>query len=1087
MKNRFVKLFLAVFLVVAQFAVSNSAFAQGITTAAINGSVTDSQGIGIAGATVAVVHVPSGTRATGVTRANGQFNISGLRVGGPYTITIESGNYQPGVRNDVYLDAGNSMDVSMQLTTEVVQLEALQVSAGRDATFGSGKMGIATTFNAENVEDTTSVRRNIQDIAVLDSRLFLGSLDQGGQLSAQGQNFRFNSLLVDGVRSDDQFGLNSSGFSSLRSPVPLDAIQSMSVELNPYSGRYAGFTGALINTTIVSGTNEFHGRAYYEYSSDSLRAKNPVSGVKEPFDEKSYGLLLNGPILRNRLFFSLVYDKFERTTTAPQATFIPNSAVLDTIVARAKSLGYDPGSLGGASNISNQETYIGKLDWNISDSHRLSLTYRRNYGEEAIFPSYTSSSTTSLSNYWYQQPRKTDSYVAQLNSQWTSDFRTEVTASYTKYDGSPSNKGAAFPEVLINGVAGTRASDGAPLTGGVYLGTESSRQLNQIITKETQGKVLGEWSRGDHTITFGVEDISTKYNNAFIQATNGRYVFSTPTTWAAGTPPSAYTLAKPYAGGSIEDAIARWKYDAYGAFIEDTWRPNSQLTLLYGLRFDYPYIGEKPPVAPGFEASFGAPNNTTNSGNYTAAPRLGFTYEFKTARKTQLRGGVGLFQGKSAAVWISNAYSNAGSVYSYNASSAELPLITFNPDPNTQTVPGASSPAPNINVTSPNFIQPSLWKSNIAIDRELPFGGIIFTAEYYYNIVETAPQTLFLNYREAGALPDGRIRYAGAPTPTGTFKVDGITSLAQAQAAFGTAATAYSSTTGNVSFASASLTGRRRVSNFADVFYLTNTGKGEGWGTTFSLTRPVKKGWGWSVSWTHGKATEVSPITSSTASSNYSNRASFNPNENVASISNTSIPDRIVAQITKEFNFIKNAQTRVSVVYQGRSGHPYSWVFGGDANGDGYTFNDLLYVPTGVDDPKVSWASTAERDAFFAFVDSSSLSKYKGTHAPRNSETSPWLNTMDLKFTQAIPLYKRVKAELYVNVLNFANLLSDKWGIQDEVPFSYRRGVARASYNVAANKWIYTFNNSTFETVPTTVNDTPVSRWQVLAGMRIKF
>lgn len=1065
MHKSFTKLLTAAVAVVTLLASTTVALAQGITTGAIVGTALNSSGQPVSGAAVTIVHEPSGTRATGVTRANGQYNVSGLRVGGPYTVTITADTYQESVRREIYVEPGSSVDVSAKLASSgVVQLEAFNVVSNRDTTFGAGKMGTGTAFNEAEVSNVTSVRRNIQDIAVLDSRMFLGSLDQGGQLSAQGQNFRFNSLLVDGVRSDDQFGLNSNGFSSLRGPVPIDAIQSLGVELNPYSGRYSGFTGALINTTIKSGTNQFEGKIYYEVSNENLRAKNPLTGVKETFDEKSYGIVFSGPILRNRLFFSYVYDNFERTTVPPQATFIPNSTDLATIIARAKALGYDPGTLGGADNVSTQETHIGKLDWNISDKHRLALTYRRNYGVESIFPNYTGSSTTSLSGHWYTQNRNTDSYVAQLNSQWTPDFRTELTGSYTKYDGSPQNSATAFPMVTINGVSGTRSTDNATILGAVVLGTENSRQLNKLNTEESQYKAIGEWSRGDHTLTFGVEDVATDYVNAFVQNTNGVYAFGTNSTttpnpgtpaWVAGKPPTSYVLAKPYAGASIEDAVARWSYDNYAAFLEDTWRPNGQLTLLYGLRFDYPYIGEAPPVAAGFQAAFGMPNNTTNSGNYTIAPRVGFSYEFATARKTQLRGGVGLFQGKNPAVWLSNAYSNAGSVYNYTASTSELAAITFNPDPATQTVPGSANPAPNINVTDRDFVQPRLWKSNIAVDHELPFGGITATVEYYFNKVDKSVNTLFLNYLEAGTLPDGRTRYAG------TIPGGGSTTT--------------------------SVNGRRRVSTFADVFYLTNTDKGQAWGATFSLARPMKNKWGWSFSYTHGNATEVSPITSSTASSNYSNRAVFNPNEDIASTSNTSIKDRIVASITRQFEFIKKAPTTVSLVYQGRTGHPYSWVFYGDANGDGYGFNDLLYVPTGPDDPKVTWANTAQRDAFFAFVESSTLAKYKGGHAPRNSETSPWLQTVDLKFTQALPIYKKVRAELYLNVLNFANLLNDKWGIQEEVPFSYRRAVASAGYNAATNQWAYTFTNSTLNTVPTTVDDTPVSRWQVLAGMRIKF
>jgi hypothetical protein len=1062
MHKSFVRLLTAVAAAFTLLASATTALAQGITTASINGTVTNSTGQPVAGAVVTVLHEPSGTRATTTSRENGQFNLSGLRLGGPFTVTAEAEQFKPSTQREIYLSAGDAAVVQLRVAADVVQLEAFNVVSDRDTTFGAGKMGTGTSFDEQQVSNVTSVRRNIQDIAVLDSRMYLGSLDQGGQLSAQGQNFRFNSLLVDGVRSDDQFGLNSNGFSSLRGPVPIDAIQSLAVELNPYSGRYSGFTGALINTTIKSGTNRFEGKIYYEVSSENLRAKNPITGVKETFDEKSYGIVFSGPILRNRLFFSYTYDNFERTTVPPQASYIPNATDLAAIIARAKALGYDPGTLGGADNVSEQETHIGKLDWNISDAHRLALTYRRNYGVESIFPSYTNATATSLSGHWYTQNRNTDSYVAQLNSQWSSDFRTEVTASYTEYDGSPKNAGAAFPMVTVFGVPGTRTSDNSSVVGSVVFGTENSRQLNKITTEETQMKAIGEWSLGEHTLTFGIEDVSTDYLNAFVQNTNGVYQFgannsvgSGVTAWNAGTPPSAYTLSKAYPGASLQDAVAQWSYDNYAAFIEDTWRPNSQLTLLYGLRFDYPYIGEAPPVATGFQAAFGRPNNTTHSGNYTIAPRVGFTYEFNTARKTQLRGGVGLFQGKNPAVWLSNAYSNAGSVYNYTASAAERNLIVFNPNPDTQTVPGSSNPPPNINITDPDFVQPRLWKSNLAVDHALPFGNITATAEVYYNKVDRSVNTVFLNFLEQGTLPDGRIRYAGNIPGGGST--------------------------------STTVDGRRRVASFADVYLLTNTKKGEGWGTTLSLARPMKNKWSWSLSWTHGKATEVSPITSSTAGSNFSNRAVFNPNEDVASTANTSIKDRIVASLTRQFEFVKNAPTTVSLVYQGRTGRPYSWVFYGDANGDGFGFNDLLYVPTGPDDPKVTWANTAQRDAFFAFVESSTLAKYKGSHPSRNSETSPWLSTVDLKFTQALPIYKKAKAELYVNILNFANLIDDSWGIQEEVPFSFRRAVASARYIQATNQWEYTFTNSTLNAVPTTVDDTPVSRWQVLAGMRIRF
>ena len=1069
---------LALLALTAALIVAPGLIAQGVTTAGIGGFVADKANNPVSGASVTVTHQPSGTVATTLTRANGQYSVSGLRVGGPYSVNVSSSRISAAEKGEIFLEVGANNDISFVVTSDVVVLGAVSVSVDKDLTFGIGKMGSGSSFDSEAIANTASVRNSVQDIARLDSRMFLGSLDQGGQLSAQGQNFRYNSFLIDGVQAGDPFGLNSNGFSSLASPVPLEALETLSIQLSPYDVRYAGFTGAVINAVTRSGTNKYRGSVYYQVSNESLRAKNPLTGVKEAFDEKNFGTTLGGPIIKNKLFFSFTYDKLERETVPPQATFVPDAAglaAIDSIIARAKSQNYDAGTLAGPStNLQEQVTYIGKIDWNISRDHRLAATYRRNYGQNTSFANYSSSTATSLSNHWFDQPRNTDSYTAQLNSQWTSDFRTEATVSMTDYDGTPANRGTPFPMVRVEGLTGRRLDTGATITSGaIIFGTENSRQLNRLVSKEKQFKLSGDYTFGDHTLTAGGEQITTDYSNAFVQNTMGNYTFASPATFLAGTPPTNFILQKPYPGFSINDAIANWTYTALAGFVQDTWRPNPQLTIMAGIRFDLPVVDEAPPIAPGFATagfadSKGIPitrNNTTNDGNSTYAPRLGFTYEVESKRKTQVRGGVGLFQGKNPAVWLSNAFSNAGSVYNYTASVAERPLITFNPNAATQSVPGSANPPPNVNITDANFRQPAMWKSNIAIDHQLPWLDAILSVEYYYNDVDVGLNTQFLNYRQAndgdgtGLAPDGRLR-------------------------FGSAASIVSSTSGNIA-------GRRRVSNFADVAYLTNTDKGEASGVTISLNRPMKNNWAWSASWTNGNATEVSPMTSSVAMSNYSNRAAFNPNENTDSVSNTNIKDTVVLSITRRFEFVKNAPTTVNLSYIGRTGRPYSWVFYGDANGDGITFNDLLYVPSGPNDARVAWTDTAQRDAFFRLVETTSLKDFMGSNPARNSETSPWLQTVDLKLTQQIPLFKSVRAEVFANILNFANLFNSDWGIQEEVPFSYRRAVAGATLNPTANngkgQWNYVFNSTTLNGVPVTVDETPVSRWQAQIGMRIKF
>lgn len=1079
MKNRVLGGLLALGL-----ALANSLLAQGVTTSAISGTVSDKQGRPLGGVTVTVLHEASGTRSTTVTRATGGYDFSGLRVGGPYTVSV--GGAEPSSRTGIFLELGQTAEVNLPPgASEIVQMQAFNVAGERDTTFDSGRMSAGSNFTDDEILNIATVRSDVQDIARLDSRLTLTSLDQGGQLSAQGQNFRFNSFLIDGVEANDPFGLNSNGVSSLRGPIPLESLQAISIELNPYDVRRSGFTGALINAVTKSGSNKFEGSAQYEYTDgETWRGKNPRTGAREPFEERRYTYTFSGPILKDRLFFSLSYDDFRRDSTAPVAGFVftPASlALIDQVIAFSKAnYNYDPGTFAGANNVATQKTYLGKLDWNITDAHRLTFTYRKNEGTTPVFSGVTSATGSSLSNMWYDQPRNTESYTGQVFSQWTADLRTELSFSRTDYDGSPVSRGAPFPAIGIGDLAGTNTSTGLAATGFLNFGTEFSRQLNKLNTKETISKLTAEYSLGNHVIAVGGEYNSTKYNNQFLQAYYGSYTFRNSGT--AGQPgfrssvenflaglPSIYTNAQPLAGYTIDNVFARWTYNAYGFLIQDTWRPNSRLTLLAGLRFDYPTVSKKPPFNQAFFDAFGLRNNETIDGNSTLAPRVGFNYRMPAERNTEIRGGLGLFQGRNPAVWLANAYQNAGTASSItvNVNGANQPALQFQPDVTRQPIPAGTPPTPTINLTAPGFKMPSSWKGNLAIDHQLPLWGLIATAEVTATKVEKGLFIEFLNYQTAtsgpATMPDGRIRYAGAITPA---------------------------TTG---FPSANTAGRRRISSFADVYRISNTNKGDSNDFTFMINRPLKNRWATGLSWTIGNATEVSPMTSSTAGSLYTTRAVFNPNENVAATSNTETKHKIVAHYTRVFNFFKidNTRTTLSLVYEGRTGRTYSWVFAGDANGDGITNNDLLYVPSGPDDPKVRWGSTAERDAFFDFVNRTKLRNHMGDVVTRNSERSPWVQTIDMTITQQIPIFKRVRAEAYIQVINLANLFNDKWGLLDEVPFTYKRRVAGTTYDPAANggqgQYVYVFNGNTLDGVPTVADDTQASRWQGKLGFRIKF
>ncbi len=1051
-------------LVALSLALAGTVFGQGITTSAINGFVTDTAGNAVSGATVTIVHEPTSSQAMAVTRPNGQYSVSGLRVGGPYTVSVSASGYQSAKEQNLHLSMDQAVEVNFKLPSEVVTLAAFQVTDTRDTTFGAGQMGASTSFTDTEIENIATVRRNVQDVARLDTRLSLMSLDQGGQLSAQGQNFRYNSFLIDGVQANDAFGLNSNGFSSLGSPIPLEALQALTVEVNPIDGRRTGFTGALLNGVTKSGTNKFKGSVYYEFTNEDMRAKHPQTGIKDTFDEKTFGATFGGPIIPRRLFFFLSYEDFKREATPPDQILDIDAAQAQAVMARANTFGnYNVGSFTPA-NEATQESILAKLDWNISENHRLSFTYRENEGKTTVFSNFSGTTLTSYSSNWYEAPRLTESYTAQLFNTWNSDLRTEFSVAWTEFDGSPrSLSPSSFPEVTVQGLTGRRRDNGTTNnTSQLRFGTEFSRQTNAITTDTFNLAGAVEYARGDHNFVAGFDWENREVVNSFVQATLGSYTFTNLAAWQSGTA-SSLQLAQLAPGSTMNDAIARFEIGMLGAFVQDTWKPNDRLSVTGVLRFEQLVMPDAPKDIPNagtyseaaFRQAFGRPSTSNPDGNWLVAPRLGVNYQLPSLpRKTQLRASVGMFQGRNPVVWLSNAYSNRGVVSRVSRSN-----VPFSAQTSPATGVGG---IPVINVTDPDFKQPANWKGNVALDHVLPFAGLTFTAEVGFIDVYKGLHTVNLNLREAGRLPDGRIRYAGAISPT----------------------------TAGASRASSNATYRTndlyQNTNFADVYYLTNTSEGGGIDFTMRVARPWKNNWTSSLAWTRSDFTEVSPLTSSVAQSNYNGRALIDANENVASASNTNIDNKIVFTLTKRFEFVKRFPTTASVIYEARTGRPYSWVFFGDANGDGFTFNDLLYVPTGPNDPKVTWTSTAQRDAFLELVSSSTLQKYQGMIAPRNSERSPWTQTLDLKFTQAIPLgYRDFSTELFVNILNVGNLLNDEWGITREIPFAYRRAAPAASFDPATNRYIYSYTRA--DEINVVANEFPVSRWQFQVGARLKF
>ncbi|HEY6941142.1 TonB-dependent receptor [Dokdonella sp.] len=1059
--------------VIGSLFAASSAFAQN-TSSSISGRIVDAAGKPVAGATVEIIHVPSGTSRTVVADENGRYNAQGLRVGGPFEVKASGDHGESADQPDVYLKLAEETTLNLTVNAAASQtLEGVTVTAiAPGATFQADNKGLSSNVSQRELKVIPNPSRSIQDIARTDPHITITNVARG-EISALGQNSRYNNITIDGVPTNDSFGLEPNGLPSLNQPLSFDAIEEYNISTANYDVTNKRAVGANINIVTKAGTNEFHGDAYYAYTNAKDLTSDEPNDFKGYNAKKTYGATLGGPIIKDTLFFFLSYE--ESKTLAPGPTFGPigsgatntvniTQEQIDRITQIASDYGMTPGNLSASDANQDNKLYLAKLDWNIADGHRASFRYNKTKSDQPIIQTFNAN-TLSLSSYSYVQNRNLESYVLNLYDDWNDTFSTEASVSYGKYD-AVSKTLADQPQVqvCIDGCASNKPS--------VFLGTDQFRHYNVLGVKTYNAFFAGNWFLGDHTVKAGFDFQRDKFFNLFGRTEFGAYQFSSIDDFEAGNW-ATYNLYRP-TNGDINSVAAQWELDQWGLFAQDVWQVTPQLSLQYGLRWDIPKTGDKPPYNASFQQAFGYSNQGTIDGNSVFEPRASFNYTFDTEYKTQLRGGMGISEGMTPGVWLSNPYSNNGlSVQTFFGSNGS----GFIADPYHQVPPNtAPSAQQTVDTVDKNFQLPTVLKASLAFDRELPWWGLVATAEFAHVGVRHGLWYQEINLGPGnGTLPDGRISYwrntdpaawAGGTTPSGYSGLQRYGS----NPAFGGAST-----------------------------YLTNTGKGESNSLTLSLQTPFKEeGFSGGTSLTIGRATEVNPGTSSQASSNFSGRATYNPNEAIAYRSNYDVKARILGTLTWQHKFFGDYITSVSAFYDGHSGQPYSFVYGNDANGDGIANNDLLFVPKPGQVQFVNGTSQAAIDEFYAFIKGNDyLRNHQGGVTGQNGATSPWINQINLSFRQEVPgIFKDHKGELRFDIFNFGNMLNKKWGQIYDVPFASAGGFTRGIANFrgidpATGQYIYslpTTSDGHFN-APQFVKEDAVaqSRWSVLVTLRYTF
>jgi hypothetical protein len=1088
--------------------VATPAFAQE-TSSSLRGEVVDQSGAPIPGATVTVTHTPSGTTSTQTTDASGGFNASGLRLGGPYTVSVTADNYETAEQEIGFLTAGQAQRISVALADAG---QTIVVSGARQKSAITLGTGAATVLTARDIAGVANVNRDIRNLALRDPLVTLDATN-GNAISIAGQNNRFNRFTVDGVAFGDPFGLESGGLVSSRGPVPLDAIGEFSVETAPVDIQQGFFQGGAINTQLRSGGNNFTflGAAYYQ--NDDMRGDraNNLTRVGS-FDSQVYVAQVTGPIIKDKLFFAVTYERTRDTVPADvdPAQLGITDAQLTLIDDIAQNVyGFD--TLGVANDIvEKDDKLVTKIDWNIADGHRLSATYIWNEaallaGQTGLGQITANNPTFNLLSNNYTQGATNHFGIIQSNNQWSDEFSTQLRVSYADYVRlqEPFGGNRDFGEftVCLDPLATPLPLVCPSGVRRLRFGPDLSRQANELDSQSLAVEFQAALKLNNHTVKVIAERRQQDVRNLFAQRTSGVWLFDGIND-LQGRRANEVDIAIPLRGG-IDTVTADFQNNSWTFGIMDTIDVTDTLTVVAGMRYDLFDTPDRPFFNQNFVGRYGFANTETLNGRDLFQPRFGFNWT--PTDRLQVRGSAGLFGGGNPLVWISNNYSNPGPTIGRTqvrrvpgvggaadtftvsgvtglsaAQQNAIGAATLNnvsggtgiPQSLIDAVRTTGTAASPTNALDPNFEAPSQWRFSGSVDYEanLPFlgDGWNFGIDVIYSKVNDALEWTDLRSVTTGTTtPDGRPRY-------------------------------------NI------LAGQTGVNT--DIL-LTNTDEGDSWNIVARFNKRWDAGFFLNGAYTYQDVDDQNPGTSSVAFSNYTNTAvGDDPNFAAIGISNYQRDHQFRLGAGYDAELFGDNNTRIELFYNVRSGQRYSYTFADQAAGTnrssvfgvtGRNSANLLYVPdvsSPTADSRVLYAPNFDFIGFQNFIENSELEDYQGEIAPKNIARTPWVHKLDLSFRQEVPFVFGGKLELLADVENVLNLIDSSWGTIEQVGFPYNAPVvnvrclttpgnaASIATSAAQPCAQYLFENRT-PTFAQPIEATQIngSLWGVRFGVRLAF
>lgn len=1038
----------------------SSSYAMAETSSSIRGVVKTPEGQPAAGTKVVIVHVPTGNKSVITTNASGVYNAVGLRVGGPYRIEFDSDTFKDKTVSDVFLSLGETSNINVALEgAGDASVERIAVTGARVSSLNLDATGPASNFSAEDIKSTPTIDRDIKNVVEQDPRITIDATNANAIQCAGGSN-RSNSLTVDGLEMNDNFGLNANGYPTERLPFPFDSIDQVAVELAPFDVTYGNFTGCAINAVTKSGTNDVSGNVFIDYRNDSLQGdKIEDRNISvAPYSEKRMGFTVGAPLIEDKLFLFVAYEKHNPNTLftygpegAGFAAEIKNLklATVQRIADVAKSkYGYEVNPLATAAD-NNEEKVLAKIDWQINDEHRMFVTLQDTRGD-TISATDSSSTSFAFNDHFYTRENNMTSIATQIFSDWSDKLSTSFRLSRQKVvNGQTPRSGQ-----LNYGQFRIRNVDGA---NDVYFGPDQFRQANQLNYTTWNMNAEAKYFLDEHELTAGFEYKRTSIFNMFVPSTNGVYTFSSLANFEAGIASQIdYSNAPTH---NPADAAADFALPSYTLYAQDKVPVMDDVTVVYGLRYDKWTADSSTMANANFQTRYGF-TNAQKLDVDLLQPRLAVNWIVDDTMVVY--GGIGLFAGGSPNVWISNIYSNNGVAAlasSTNAMSATDKATALNAA-NTQGF-GYNIPAllknttyfkggdGNVAAFSPDFKVTSNWKFNAGTQKELT-DDLVVGADVIFSKEKDPLVTKDMRLVSNTTAPDGRPIYkncvVNVANPTGAC-----------------------------------------VSRSNWDLLLTNSDESaESKVVTLFADYTIMEGLKTKFGYAYQDVEETHPMTSTTPNSNYDRYVTSDPNNATPSTSNYETPHRFTLNVSYTANFVDGYPTRFNLFSQRVKGRAYSYTFSGDPGfGDslGASRNrNLLYVPN-VADNKVVYDAAFDKAAFDAFLASSGLDKYRGEIAPRNAFNSDWWSRVDLKVTQELPgFYPEHNAEIYFSIQNLGNLINSDWGVRRQVSFPYNQAVVNATIN-ANGQYVFTKYTAPRDQ---TIEDRS-SLWNAVVGIDYRF